>query len=327
MKRLFDATINAPRRQTSAECRRKDAVARYTNLIAFGRRQKRAQHGGAEEGRGMAAPLLYCYWVGSDRNEWGIALESETCMFRRRDNRQWDQPRPIKFTRQFTKNADGSVLVEFGDTKVFTTAKIEERVPAFLMGKREGWITAEYSLLPGSTLVRSVREVTRGQPSGRTSEIQRIIGRCLRAVVDRQAMGERTITIDADVLQADGGTRVASICGGFLALYDALAKLRKQGVFDELPIIEHMAGVSICQISGQLVLDPNYAEDSQAEMDSNIILTESGKILEFQLTSESKPYDSEKLGQLLDLAKKGVKTIIELQYEALGGRAAVDRYL
>ncbi len=241
-------------------------------------------------------------------------------MFRRRDNRQWDQLRPIKFTRNFTKNADGSVLVEFGDTRIFTTAKIEERVPAFLLGKGEGWITAEYSLLPGSTLQRSVREVTRGQPSGRTSEIQRIIGRCLRGVVDRRALGERTITIDCDVLQADGGTRVASICGGFLALYDALLKLRKAGVFDELPIHEHMAAISVCQVNGQLLLDPNYNEDSQAEMDSNIILTESGKILEFQLTSETKPYDEAKVGDLLALANKGVKQIIELQYTALGGR-------
>ena len=241
-------------------------------------------------------------------------------MLRRRDNRQWDQLRPIKFTRNFTKNADGSVLVEFGDTRVFTTAKIDERVPAFLIGKGEGWITAEYSLLPGSTLVRTVREVTRGQPSGRTSEIQRIIGRCLRGVVDRQALGERTITIDCDVLQADAGTRVASICGGFLALYEALLKLRKAGVFDELPITEHMAAISICQLKGQLLLDPNYHEDSQAEMDSNIVLTESGKILELQLTSESKPYDSAKLDDLVRLARKGVKEIIEIMYETLGGR-------
>src|SRR5579885_163576 len=195
-------------------------------------------------------------------------------MYRRRDNRQWDQLRPIKFTRNFTKNADGSVLVELGDTKVFTTAKIEERVPAFLIGKGEGWITAEYSLLPGSTLVRSAREVTRGQPSGRTSEIQRLIGRCLRTVVDRRQLGERTITIDCDVIQADGGTRVASICGGFLALYDALLKLQKQGVFEDLPISEHMAAVSVVQVKGQILLDPNYTEDSQAEMDSNIVLTE-----------------------------------------------------
>jgi ribonuclease PH len=238
-------------------------------------------------------------------------------MFRRRDNRQWDQLRQIKFTRQFTKNAEGSVLVEFGDTRVFTTAKIEERVPAFLMGKGEGWITAEYSLLPGSTLVRSVREVTRGQPSGRTSEIQRLIGRCLRAVVDRRALGERTITIDCDVLQADGGTRVASISGGFLALYDALAKLRKSGVWDELPIAEHMAAVSICQVNNQLLLDPNYHEDSQAEMDSNIVLTESGKVLELQMTSESKPYELNRIVELTQLAEKGVKEIIRLQYEAL----------
>src|SRR5271163_1725009 len=224
-------------------------------------------------------------------------------MFRRRDSRQWDQLRPIKFTRHFTKNADGSVLVEFGDTKVFTTAKIEERVPAFLIGKGEGWITAEYSLLPGSTTVRSPREVTRGQPSGRTSEIQRLIGRCLRAVVDRRALGERTITIDCDVLQADGGTRVASINGGFLALYDALLKLRKSGVFDDLPVSEHMAAVSICQVNNQLLLDPNYHEDAQAQMDSNIVLTESGKILELQITSETKPFEAAKVAELMELAQ------------------------
>jgi ribonuclease PH len=241
-------------------------------------------------------------------------------MYRRRDNRQWDQLRPIKFTRHFTKNADGSVLVEFGDTKVFTTAKIEERVPAFLIGKGEGWVTAEYSLLPGSTLQRSPREVTRGQPSGRTSEIQRLIGRCLRAVIDRRALGERTITIDCDVLQADGGTRVAAISAGFLALYDALLKLRKSGLWDELPLTEHMAAVSICQVNGQLLLDPNYNEDSQAEMDSNIVLTESGKVLELQITAETKPYESTKVADLMELAQKGIKEVIELQYAALKQR-------
>ncbi len=234
-------------------------------------------------------------------------------MYKRRDSRQWDQLRPVKFTRNFTKNADGSVLVEIGDTKVFCTAKIEERVPAFLIGKGEGWVTAEYSMLPGSTSQRSQREVTRGQASGRTNEIQRLIGRCLRAVIDRRALGERTITIDCDVLQADAGTRVSSICGGFLALYDALAKLRKAGVFDELPITEHMAAVSVVQLNGQLLLDPNYSEDSQAEMDSNIVLTESGKILELQMTSENKPYDAAKLGDLMLLANKGVKEIIQMQ--------------
>lgn len=241
-------------------------------------------------------------------------------MFRRRDNRQFDQLRPVKFTRQFTKNADGSVLVEFGDTKVFTTAKIEERVPAFLIGKGEGWVTAEYSLLPGSTLVRSPREVTRGQPSGRTSEIQRLIGRCLRAVIDRRALGERTITIDCDVLQADGGTRVAAISAGFLALYDALLKLQKSLLWDELPLSEHMAAVSICQVNGQILLDPNYHEDSQAEMDSNIVLTESGKVLELQITAETKPYDSAKVADLMQLAEKGIKEIISLQHQALKHR-------
>lgn len=241
-------------------------------------------------------------------------------MVRRRDNRQWDQLRPVKFTRNFTKNADGSILVELGDTKVLTTAKIEERVPAFLMGKGEGWVTAEYSMLPGSTHVRSTREVTRGQPSGRTNEIQRLIGRTLRAVVDRRAMGERTITIDCDVLQADAGTRVASICGGFLALYDALRKLQKSCMWDSLPISEHMAAVSVCQVNGQLLLDPNYQEDSQAEMDSNIVLTESGKILEVQISSEAKPYEPSKLADLMALAEKGIKEIIEVQFATLGGR-------
>jgi ribonuclease PH len=207
--------------------------------------------------------------------------------------------------------------VEFGETRVFTTAKIEERVPAFLIGKGEGWITAEYSLLPGSTLIRSAREVTRGQPSGRTNEIQRLIGRCLRAIVDRRALGERTITIDCDVLQADGGTRVASITGGFLALYDALMKLRKSGVFDDLPLSEHMAAVSVCQINNQLLLDPNYHEDSQAEMDSNIVLTESGKVLELQISAESKPFEASKVADLMTLADKAVKDIVKLQYEAL----------
>ncbi len=241
-------------------------------------------------------------------------------MHKRRDNRQWDQLRPIKFTRNFTKNADGSVLVEFGDTKLFTTAKIEERVPAFLIGKGEGWITAEYSLLPGSTLTRSQREVTRGQPSGRTNEIQRLIGRCMRAVVDRRALGERTITLDCDVLQADGGTRVAAISGGFLALYDALLKLRKSGVWDDLPLLEHMAAVSVCQVKDQILLDPNYNEDSQAEMDSNIVLTESGKVLELQITAETKPFDNNRLPELMAVAEKGVKEIIAMQYAALKQR-------
>ncbi len=238
-------------------------------------------------------------------------------MYKRRDNRPWDQLRPVKFTRNYTKNADGSVLVELGDTKVFTTAKIEERVPAFLMGKNEGWITAEYSLLPGSTVVRSQREVTRGQPSGRTNEIQRLIGRTLRGVVDRRALGERTITIDCDVLQADAGTRVASICGGFLALYDALLKLQKQGALEEIPVTEHLAAVSIVQIKGELLLDPNYNEDSQADMDSNIVMTESGALLELQITSEGAPYKAEKVKDLVDLAYKGVSEIISMQHELL----------
>ena len=228
-------------------------------------------------------------------------------MVTRKNNRALDELRSVKFTRSFTKYAAGSVLVEFGNTKVIVTASIEDRVPRFMIDSGKGWLTAEYSLLPGSTETRVSRD--RGTLiSGRTQEIQRLIGRSLRAAVDLTKIGERTITIDADVIQADGGTRTASICGGFLALHDAL-----KGV----GIIEPVAAVSVGVVNGEVMLDVDYSEDSTADADANIIMTESGKILEFQVTSEKAPVDRANLLKVLDMGEKGIQEIIKLQKQAL----------
>ncbi|OGH99112.1 MAG: ribonuclease PH [Candidatus Melainabacteria bacterium GWF2_32_7] len=238
-------------------------------------------------------------------------------MVTRKDNRKADQLRPIKFTRGFTKYADGSVLVEFGDTKVITTAIIEDRVPRFLVDSGKGWLTAEYALLPGSAQSRIIRD--RGTTlSGRTQEIQRLIGRSLRAAVDLSAIGERTITIDADVIQADGGTRTASISGAYIALYDALLKLKKQGKIKEIPIIDQVAAISLGVVKSKFLLDLDYNEDSNADVDANIIMTASGKIIEFQITSEKEAFDKNELIKFVELGEKGIKEIIELQNQALG---------
>lgn len=234
----------------------------------------------------------------------------------RKDNRGLEELRPVKFTRGFTKHADGSVLVEFGDTKVIVTATIENKVPRFLHDSGKGWLTAEYSLLPGSTHSRVNRD--RGMIiSGRTQEIQRLIGRSLRACVDLTKIGERTITVDADVIQADGGTRTASISGGFVAIYDALSKLKESGAIKEMPIIEPIAAVSVGIFKGQIMLDVDYSEDSSADADANIVMTESGKILEFQTTSEEAPFSREDLIKILDLGEKGIKDIIKIQKQVL----------
>ena len=235
----------------------------------------------------------------------------------RKDSRGFEELRPVKFTRNFTKHADGSVLVEFGDTKVIVTATIENKVPRFLHDSGRGWLTAEYSLLPGSTNTRVNRD--RGTLlSGRTQEIQRLIGRSLRAAVDLTKIGERTITIDADVIQADGGTRTSSISGGFVALYDALSKLKDSGAISEIPIIEPVAAVSVGIFKGQIMLDVDYSEDSSADADANIVITESGKILEFQTTSEEAPFSREDMFNILDLGEKGIREIIKIQKQALG---------
>ncbi|HSA06456.1 MAG TPA: ribonuclease PH [Candidatus Gastranaerophilales bacterium] len=238
-------------------------------------------------------------------------------MLQRKDNRSFDEIRPVKFTRDFTKNADGSVLVEFGGTKVITTVMIEDKVPRFMAESGKGWLTAEYSLLPGSTDKRVQRD--RGAMiSGRTQEIQRLIGRCLRSAIDLSKIGERTIYVDADVIQADGGTRTASISGGFVALYDAMLKLQREGLIKDFPILEPVAAISVGILNGQTLLDVDYSEDSKADADANIVMTESGKILEFQATSEKNPMDRRKFLEIADMAEKGIKNIIQIQKRCLG---------
>ena len=229
----------------------------------------------------------------------------------RNDGRQNNELRPIKFTRNFTKHALGSVLVEFGDTKVITTASVEIKKPRWMTDDdNRGWITAEYSLLPSATNTRCKRE--REKVSGRTQEIQRLIGRSMRACVDLTKMPDMTITIDADVIQADGGTWTASICGGFLALCDAIEKLIEQDILKENPIIEPIAAVSAGIVNGEVLLDLNYQEDSHAEADSNIILTKSGKIVDFQTTAEGKPFDKSTMMEIFNTAQNGINQIIEL---------------
>ena len=227
------------------------------------------------------------------------------------DGRENNQLREIKFTHNFTKHALGSVLVEFGDTKVIVTASVDLKKPKWMPEDDErGWVTAEYSLLPSATNTRCRRE--REKVSGRTHEIQRLIGRSLRACVDLKKMPKMTITIDADVIQADGGTRTASICGGYLALKDAVEKLIATGDLQENPIIEPIAAISIGIVDGEIKLDLNYEEDSHAQVDSNVILTKSGKIIDFQTTSEGEPYEYEKMLELFAIAKSGIDKIIDL---------------
>ncbi len=229
----------------------------------------------------------------------------------RLDGRENNQLRDIKFTHNFTKHALGSVLVEFGDTKVICTASVDLKKPKWMADDDErGWVTAEYSLLPSATNTRCRRE--REKVSGRTHEIQRLIGRSLRACVDLEKMPKMTITIDADVIQADGGTRTASICGGFLALRDAVEKLLASGDLAQNPIIEPIAAISIGIVDGEIKLDLNYEEDSHAQVDSNVILTKSGKIVDFQTTSEGDPYEYEKMLELFATAKAGIDKIIRL---------------
>ena len=226
-----------------------------------------------------------------------------------RENRKNNETREIKFTHGYTKHAPGSILAEFGDTKVIVTASVDRAKPKWMeKDDPRGWVTAEYSLLPSSTNTRCQRERTK--ISGRTQEIQRLIGRSLRASVDLTKMPDLTITIDADVIQADGGTRTASICGGFLALKDAVEKLLMDGTLNENPIIEPVAAISAGIIEGDVRLDLNYAEDSHALVDSNVVLTKSGNIIEFQTTAEGEPYEYDKMLQIFQIAKKGIDEII-----------------
>ena len=233
----------------------------------------------------------------------------------RTDGRKADQLRPIKVTKDYIKHPAGSCLIEFGETRVICTATVEENVPPFLKNSGQGWVTAEYGMLPGSCTTRVGREKT----SGRTMEIQRLIGRALRGVIDTSKMGERTIKIDCDVIQADGGTRTASITGGFIALVLAFMKMQKQGLIDAIPVTDYVAAVSVGIFEGQQLLDLNYEEDSKAEMDMNVVMVGKGEFVEVQGTAEKKSFSKKEMDKLIDLAQQGIEELMGIQKKILKG--------
>ncbi|MBI2485456.1 MAG: ribonuclease PH [Deltaproteobacteria bacterium] len=235
----------------------------------------------------------------------------------RTDGRKADELRPVKITRGAMKYPEGSALIEMGETKVICTATIEESVPPFLRETGKGWITAEYSMLPRSTKSRNTRDAVRGRVGGRSQEIQRIVGRALRAVVNMDKLGERTIIVDCDVFQADGGTRTASITGAFVALTDAVQYLLRDGILQENPIIDFVAAVSVGMIDGKAVLDLSYEEDSKAELDMNVAMTASRLLVEVQGTAERKPFSKDELSQMINIAEKGILRLIAKQREIL----------
>lgn len=239
----------------------------------------------------------------------------------RPDGRDHNQTRKVTIERNVIKHAEGSVLISVGDTKVICTATIEEKVPPFLRGSGQGWITAEYSMLPRATPSRNQRESTKGKLGGRTMEIQRLIGRALRSIVDLQGLGERTIWLDCDVIQADGGTRTTSITGAFVAMADALHALVKKGTLQKIPLHDYLAAVSVGIVNEVPVLDLNYEEDSSAKVDMNVVMTGRGKYVEVQGTGEENPFSAEELQELLNLAKDGITQYIARQKEALGETA------
>ena len=236
----------------------------------------------------------------------------------RPSGRQADELRSITLTRDYTKHAEGSVLVEFGDTKVICNASVDEKVPGFLKGSGQGWVTAEYGMLPRSTGSRMRREATHGKQGGRTMEIQRLIGRSLRAVVDLEALGERTITVDCDVIQADGGTRTASITGSYVALVDAINAVMQRGDLKSNPLTGFVASVSVGVYKGTPILDLDYAEDSNAETDMNVVMNDEAAFIEVQGTAEGHAFNQEELNAMIDLAKHGIAKLVEKQKEALG---------
>jgi ribonuclease PH len=235
----------------------------------------------------------------------------------RPSGRRPDELRAVRFARGYTRHAEGSVLVEFGDTKVLCTASVEARVPPFLRDKGVGWLTAEYGMLPRATNTRTEREAARGRQSGRTQEIQRLIGRALRAVVDLSALGERTIQVDCDVLQADGGTRTAAITGAFVAVHDALSWMRGRGTIAALPVRDFVAAVSVGMLEGLPVLDLDYAEDAGCDTDMNVVMTGAGHFVEVQGTAEGEPFAREQMDAMLALAGSGIRELIGLQRQAL----------
>jgi ribonuclease PH len=232
--------------------------------------------------------------------------------------RKPDQLRPVRLTRGYTKHAEGSVLVEFGETKVLCTASVEGRVPGFLRDKGQGWVTAEYGMLPRATHTRGDREAARGKQSGRTQEIQRLIGRALRSVIDLKALGENTIHIDCDVLQADGGTRTAAITGAFVAVHDALGWMLAKGMVAALPVKDFVAAVSVGLYQGKPMLDLDYSEDSACQTDMNVVMTGAGRFVEVQGTAEGDPFARAELDQLLELAGRGIAELVAQQRRALG---------
>ncbi len=236
----------------------------------------------------------------------------------RPSRRRPDELRPIAIDRHYTRHAEGSVLVAFGDTRVICTASLEEGVPGFLRGGGQGWVTAEYGMLPRATHTRTDREAARGKQSGRTQEIQRLIGRSLRAVIDLEKLGERTVKLDCDVIQADGGTRTASVTGAFVALHDAVGTLIEGGVLPASPIRDFVAAVSVGLVEGVPVLDLDYAEDSDCETDMNVVMTSSGGFVEVQGTAEGAPFSAAQMAALLALAKQGIAELIAKQKAALG---------
>ena len=238
-------------------------------------------------------------------------------MLPRPSGRQADQLRSISIVRGFTRHAEGSVLVSFGDTRVICTASVEEKVPPFLRGRGQGWVTAEYGMLPRATNTRTDREAARGKQSGRTQEIQRLIGRSLRGVIALDQLGERTVQIDCDVIQADGGTRTAAITGAFVALHDAMTSLQTKGLLAALPLRTFVAAVSVGVFAGEVVLDLDYAEDSACETDMNIVMTGDGGLVEVQGTAEGAPFTRDQRTRMLDLAGKGIGELVAAQRRAL----------
>ena len=264
--------------------------------------------------QGSAGSGQPCGSVSSDTRSDGLQGESEV---ERTNGRKADEKRSVKITRHFTKYAEGSVLIEDGETQVLCTASVITGVPSWLKGRGEGWVTAEYGLLPRATGTRTDREAAKGKQTGRTQEIQRLIGRSLRAVIDRKALGENTIKIDCDVLQADGGTRCASITGAYVALADAVNWMISKGLIEKSPLKDSVSAISVGMSEGQPVLDLDYVEDSSSDTDMNVVMTGSGAFVEIQGTAEGDPFTRDDLNRLLDLAEKGNKELAEAQNEAL----------
>ena len=236
----------------------------------------------------------------------------------RSHNRKFDEIRPIKIIRNYIKYAEGSTLMEMGDSKIVCTASVEDKIPLFLRGAKQGWISAEYSMIPRANQIRNIRDSIKGKIDGRSSEIQRLIGRALRAITNLNELGERTIWIDCDVIQADGGTRTASIIGSFIALYDAFNYLKAEGQLNNIPIKDYIGAISAGIVDGEMLLDLNFEEDSHAQVDMNLVMTEKGEIIEIQGTAEGRPFSERNLNELIKLAKIGIKNVIQIEKDILG---------